>query len=310
MKVHGISIFLCTIYAVPETSKSQRVKKNNRDLFEELERDIVFFKQRGVVIGCGDPNARLPHKPQVIHVNEDGEKEYKHKYHEAPRGEEKEDEKNEKKMKYAPNTHGRELFDLCNATGMLLANGLQIGNRKTATEEPTTENGTVIDVIFYDEKYEKLMSEMKVIDSMTNSDHRVLIIEIDLASIMKDKESNTNTNETGSAAAPHEENQSHAQKDEEGQRTKWKFNKESNETWTKKCETDMKKWEEEWKGKDEANVKDVWNSFKVTVTALAKSIFEWKEVKEQRRNDKERKVRTRLNEPSAELIRLIDEREK
>jgi endonuclease/exonuclease/phosphatase family metal-dependent hydrolase len=170
--INGMLLFVATLYLVPSSSP-KHIRRNNETVLDELEKDIVKYQKMGAVIVLGDMNARVKNKKQIMYnIDEQLENEEQCKEVIFERCNEDDEE----------NQNGKLILEMCNATHMILGNGIQHHN-KSKTAQYTTKYNTVLDFIMYDVRFIEAMSEVHVYKTDIESDHFLVYMDVNLSSL-------------------------------------------------------------------------------------------------------------------------------
>jgi exonuclease III len=269
VKCEGVSLFICNLYQVPSTSNHSI---SNNELMEELESDIIKYKECGIVVVVGDMNAEIGEMSQVFQESEEEDIEYKRQ-----------------STNTKTNAYGRKLVELASATDMVIGNGIM---RKGVRAQPTTRKGSVIDFILYDRKYEHIMSAVYASSTDFGSDHYLVYMDVDVSALKYKSE------------CEHEQHHNNKVHDQHP-RYVWKVKDGDYKKWNELCDTQMEECCEQICecGMD---YEKAWGVFRNTVIDAAKTTFQHKQ--QHTTHKKERKRKMKVKNPSPELLQLIEKR--
>jgi hypothetical protein len=300
MKMHvGI------VYQVPASSTWGKRHVDSNEFMQRLECDIWRYKVSGdAVMVVGDMNAHIANSSQILQ-QKIGKDEYKDAEEEVITRE-SEDER--------ICTYGRRLIEMCNATRMVIGNGVSMKNtraRVTKRVEKKDEKASVVDYIIYDEAMRKAVSAVEVDTTDIHSDHYLVFVDIDMKELSKrfGKKDSTMRSRLVSVLSPCTSSVSlcypQHHEIERQERVCFRMKQENHEDWKNACEIEMKKWLSEYE--DEVDTEEMWRSWRDVIFGLGDRMLETRR-KSTGRQTRMKKHKIRLEKPSERLMELIIKR--
>src|ERR1700722_19015513 len=163
----GGKFFVAVIYVAPPVIP--KVKEINEELFDELNQDIIFFREQGKICILGDFNCRIGELESRI-SREGGDE------GEERKGREEEEiiykRRSEDKIM---NKGGRNLVDFMNAHNLIIVNGIDSLAPMTSLQ---VRGQTVIDYIICDQNLYEQVKNFRTWEGEFSmiSDHRLLTL--------------------------------------------------------------------------------------------------------------------------------------
>ncbi|NRA93849.1 MAG: hypothetical protein HRU26_14440 [Psychroserpens sp.] len=238
----GRLIFLASVYLVPRGSTRWG---NNNKIWENLERDIIEFRTKGMVFVVCDMNSRIGNLMSVIN----SERIYRRMNVDRKQ----------------PNQNGRELIRTMNSCGMVVLTGVRKVSKFTCYKEgKRTVGKSVVDHICVDEGILDVVKDDQVREDVMeaiDTDHAMVVVRIKVRILTASESPEVKTKKGG------------------GQDKQIKLNKiRSKEVWSRyedECKNNklLRKFltkcdNKKDNGKDGEEVEELWSEFKELVKIM------------------------------------------